>query len=51
MPRRKKAARDLTKDEAMKRLFPKEVREKLYEVAHGKDKDAGIASPQRKSTT
>jgi hypothetical protein len=51
MPRRKKTARDLTKDEAMERLFPKKVRDKLREVAHKKDKDAGIASSQEKSST
>lgn len=51
MPRGKKAARDLTKDEVMKRLFPKEVRDKLREAAHQKDKNAEIASPQEKSST
>ena len=34
MPRRKKRAHELTDEEAMKRLFPKEVRDKLKEIAH-----------------
>jgi hypothetical protein len=51
MPKPKKAARDLTKDEAMERLFPKKVRDVLYEVAHRKDKNTGTASPQEKSIT
>jgi hypothetical protein len=51
MPKPKKRARDLTKDEAMERLFPNKVREKLREVAHEKDKDAETTSPQDKSTT
>ena len=38
MPRRKKKATELTKDEAMKKLFPKKVRDKLAEVAHEKDR-------------
>ena len=38
MPRRKKKATELTKDEAMKKLFPKKVREQLHETAHAKDK-------------
>ena len=37
MPRRKKKARDLTKDEAMKTLFPKKVRDEAYRTAHDKD--------------
>jgi len=36
MPKRKKA-QQLTDLEALKRLFPKPVREKLKEVAHEKD--------------
>ena len=47
----KKPARDLTKEEAMKRLFPKKVRDKLREIAHQKDKDAASSSPQEQSTT
>ncbi len=33
MPRRKKRAHELTDEEAMKRLFPKKVREELKDVA------------------
>lgn len=36
MPKKKKA-QELTDEEALKRLFPKKVREKLKEVAHEKD--------------
>ena len=41
MPKQKekKPAKDLTKDEAMERLFPKRVAKKLQEVAHERDKD------------
>ena len=37
MPRRKKKAHELTKDEAMKKLFPKKVRDELHRIAHEKD--------------
>ena len=38
MPKKnKKPAKELTTEEAMKRLFPKKVRERLKEVAHEKD--------------
>jgi len=33
MPRRKKRAHELTTDEAMKRLFPKKVRDTAKETA------------------
>jgi len=33
MPRRKKSAQELTTDEAMKRLFPKKVREEAKVTA------------------
>lgn len=46
MPRKKKQARDLTKDEAMKKLFPKKVREELERVAHEKDDKAKNDSSQ-----
>ena len=36
MPK-KKSARELTDEEALKRLFPKKVRDKLKEVAHEND--------------
>jgi hypothetical protein len=38
MPRKKKRAHELTTEEAMKKLFPKEVREKAKEIAHKYDK-------------
>ena len=44
MPRRKKKARELTKDEAMKKLFRKPLRDELYRVAHEKDKKDKQAS-------
>ena len=44
MPRRKKQARELTKDEAMKKLFRKPLREKLHEVAHEKDRKGETVS-------
>ncbi len=37
MPRRKKKAIELTKDEAMRKLFPKSIRVAAYKVAHEKD--------------
>ena len=37
MPRKKKTARDMTTEELAKKVFPKKVRDKLKEVAHGKD--------------
>ncbi len=37
MPRKKKKAIDLTTEEAMKRLFPKKVRDELHRIAHEKD--------------
>ncbi len=37
MPKRKKAAHELTKDEAMKKLFRKPLRDKLHELAHKDD--------------
>jgi len=39
MPKRK--ARELTTDEAMRRLFPKAVREQLRKKAHEHDQDYG----------
>ena len=44
MPRRKKKARELTKDEAMKKLFRKPLRDKLREIAHEKDDKGKQAS-------
>jgi hypothetical protein len=40
MPRRKKRAHELTDEEAMKRLFPKQVRDELREAAHKARKKA-----------
>ena len=37
MPRKKKMPIDWTTEEAMKKLFPKPVRDELYRVAHEKD--------------
>lgn len=34
---KKKSARDLKDDEALKRLFPKKVRDELKKVAHERD--------------
>ena len=44
MPRRKKKARELTKDEAMKKMFPKKVRDELHRIAHVKDDKGKQAS-------
>ena len=44
MPRRKKKARELTKDEAMKKLFRKPLRDELERIAHEKDKKDEQAS-------
>ena len=37
MPRKPKRAIDLTTEEAIRKLFPKKVVNKLKEIAHGKD--------------
>lgn len=42
MPRKRKPAMELTTEEAMKRLFPKEVRKELKRIAHEND-----VKPQR----
>ena len=44
MPRRKKKDIELTKDEAMKKLFRKPLREELYRIAHEKDDKGKRAS-------
>lgn len=46
MPRRKKRAHELTDEEAMKRLFPKEVRNKLKETAY-KARKSGESKPHK----
>ena len=50
MPRKKKLARELTTEEVAKRLFPKKVRERLEEVAEGKDKGEKREPSQPHST-
>ena len=37
MPKKKKTAMNMTTEEAMKRLFPKKVRDIVKAVAHEKD--------------
>ncbi len=51
MPRRKKQARELTKDEAMKKMFPKKVRDEAYKIAHEKDDKGKPASSWEKCIT
>ena len=46
MPRRKKRAHELTDEEAMKRLFPKKVRDTLKEAAY-KARDKGESKPHK----
>ena len=48
MPRRKKHAHELTTEEAMKRLFPKEVRDRVKEIVREADKKAE-KSPHKES--
>ena len=50
MPK-KKPATELTKDEAMKRLFPKKVRDEVHRIAHEKDKEESQESSPDKSST
>lgn len=49
MPRKPKKARELTTDEVMKRLFPKEVREELRRVAHENDAQSDRCKPKHSS--
>jgi len=42
MPRKKKHPQEWTKDEAMKKLSPKKVRDELHKVAHKKDGDVEV---------
>jgi hypothetical protein len=46
MPRKKKRADEMTTEEAMKRLFPKEVRDAAKKIAHKYDKH-GEKSPHK----
>ncbi len=48
MPRRKKRAHELTTEEAMKRLFPKEIRDMAKEIVREADKKAE-KSPHKRS--
>jgi hypothetical protein len=48
MPRKKKAI-ELTDEEALKRLFPKPVRDELKRIAHEKDKKPKPASKKSRS--
>jgi hypothetical protein len=45
MPRRKKKPQEWTTEEAMKKLFPKKVRDELHRIAHEKDDDAEKPKP------
>lgn len=45
MPRRKKKPTEWTTEEAMKKLFPKPLRDELYRVAHEKD-DPNAKEPE-----
>ena len=44
MPRKPKRPIDLTTEEAIKKLFPKKVVDKLKEIAHEKDSDSASLS-------
>ncbi|NQW22492.1 MAG: hypothetical protein HQ475_03505 [SAR202 cluster bacterium] len=50
MPRAKKQPAEWTKEEAMKHLFPKKVREELHRVAHEKDKSEAESSSHDNDT-
>ena len=49
MPRKKKKPSEWTTEEAMKKLFPKKVREELQRVAHEKDEPSEKSNPERPS--
>jgi hypothetical protein len=49
MPRRKKRADELTTEEAMKKMFPKRVRDEVKKVT-GKDRSPGKSSIKKKDT-
>ncbi len=51
MPRRKKKPAEWTTEEAMKHLFPKQVREELHRVAHEKDDSDSSASSHKDDST
>jgi hypothetical protein len=50
MPRRKRPAHELTTDEALRRMFPKPVREQLANEARDARKDEGSRSMPRHSS-
>lgn len=50
MPRRKKKAHELTTDEAMRRVFPKEVVKAAKEEAEKARKPAGKSTTDKQST-
>jgi len=50
MPRRKKPAHELTTDEALKKMFPKPVREKIAEEAKKARKADESATTKRHSS-
>ena len=47
MPRRKKSAQELTTEEAMKRLFPKKVRDEAKETAEKSPQEKQILASYR----
>jgi hypothetical protein len=49
MPRRKRPAHELTTDEALKKMFPKPVREQLAQEARNARKNEGSRSMPRHS--
>ena len=48
MPRKKKPAKELTTDEAIRRLFPAKVIREANQAAHEHDDDNGKASKKQK---
>ena len=52
MPKPKKKPIDWTTEEAMKKLFPKKVREELHRIAHEKDdgEDSDHSSQDKSSS-
>ena len=50
MPRRKKKARELTTDEALRKLFPTDARKEVRTEAQKARKDEGKRSTKKDST-
>ncbi len=44
MPKRKKKPQEMTTEELAKAVFPKEVEERLKEIAHQKDRKPDVKS-------